>query len=74
MTEQKINKTWRQLVIPFIIGIALIISGILWHTYGSKKPNPQTLSLFVCVAGVILCLATGVKMIKFKKYLSDLYK
>ena len=72
MTEETIKKTWRNLLIPFSIGLLVLIVSILLYRLGSKKPLPQTISLFGCVFGVVFMIFPGLKMIKFRKYLKNL--
>ncbi|MGV6831432.1 MAG: hypothetical protein ACWA5P_07720 [bacterium] len=72
MTEEYIKKSWRNLVTPFIIGLVVLIVSILFHRLGSKKPTPQTISLFGCVLGMVFIVFSGMKMLKFRKYLKSL--
>jgi len=72
MTEENIKKSWRNLLTPFIIGLVVFIVSILFNRLGSKRPTPQTISLFGCVFGIVFMVFPGIKMIKFKKYLKDL--
>tara|TARA_Y100000815_G_scaffold117945_1_gene106476 strand:+ start:2161 stop:2388 length:228 start_codon:yes stop_codon:yes gene_type:complete len=72
MTEENIKKSWRNLLIPFIIGLIVFIVSFLFHQLGSKRPTPQTLSLFGCVFGIVFMFFPGMKMLKFRKYLKNL--
>jgi len=69
MTEENIKKTWRNLLTPFLIGIVIFIVALLFHCLGSKRPTPQTISLFGCVLGFVFILFSGMKILKFRKYL-----
>ena len=69
MTEENIKKTWRNLFTPFLIGIVIFIVSLLFHRLGSKRPTPQTISLFGCVLGFVFILFSGMKILKFRKYL-----
>ncbi|MFD2541377.1 hypothetical protein ACFSSB_03535 [Lacinutrix gracilariae] len=69
MTEENIKKTWRNLFTPFLIGIVIFIVALLFHRLGSKRPTPQTISLFGCVLGFVFILFSGMKILKFRKYL-----
>ena len=72
MQEEEIKKTWRQLLIPFFIGLFILVTAILFHRFGSKRPLPQTIALFASVLGFIFTLIPGIKIMKFKKYLNNL--
>tara|TARA_B100001971_G_C18111914_1_gene494665 strand:+ start:61 stop:288 length:228 start_codon:yes stop_codon:yes gene_type:complete len=72
MTEENIKKSWRNLLIPFIIGLIVFIVSFLFHQLGSKRPTPQTISLFGCVFGIVFMFFLGMKMLKFRKYLKNL--
>jgi lipopolysaccharide export LptBFGC system permease protein LptF len=69
MDKTEIKRTWKRLLIPFVIGIIVLISGILFHNLGSKRAGPQTLSLFIGVLGAIFIILPGIKMHKFQQYL-----
>lgn len=71
MDEKQIKKTWRQLLIPFFIGFIAFTVGILFHRYGSKRPRPQTIWFFVAVFGVIFSTLSGIKLLKFRKFLKN---
>jgi len=72
MTEENIKKSWKNIITPFVIGLVIFIVSILFHRLGSKRPTPQTLSLFGCVLGIIFMIFSGNKIIKFKKYLKEI--
>lgn len=72
MTEENIKKSWRNLITPFLIGLVVFIISILFHYLGSKRPTPQTTSFFGCVLGLVFMVFTGIKMLKFRKYLKTL--
>ena len=72
MTEENIKKSWRNLLIPFIIGLIVFIVSFLFHQLGSKRPTPQTISLFGCVFGIVFMFFPGMKMLKLRKYLKNL--
>jgi len=69
MNEQQIKQTWKRLYIPFSIGLIILIGGILWHLFGSKRPDPQVYSFFLSLFGAVLSFSAAVKMYKFKQYL-----
>jgi len=71
MDEREIRKSWRKLIIPFVSGLIILITAILFHRLGSKRPGPQTLWIFAGVLGAIFTLFPGIKMIKFRQYLKD---
>ncbi len=72
MTPEEIKRTWTQLIIPFVIGLVVLIVAIICHRFGSKRPGPQTLWLFVGMLGGVFTTVIGVKLIKFKRYLTTL--
>lgn len=74
MNQEEIKKTWTNLMIPLIIGLIILVTAILFHQLGSKRPTPQSISLFGCLFGVIFIIAPLNKIIKFKKYLDSLKK
>jgi hypothetical protein len=69
MTENEIKKSWRNLITPFIVYIVLFIIAIGLNKFGSKKPTPQTVSLFASVFCLTFMFFYGVKIIKFRKHL-----
>lgn len=69
MDAETIKKSWRNLLIPFAVGLVIFIGAILFHTYGSKKPTPQTYSLFAAIFGFIFMVSPAIKMFKFWNYL-----
>lgn len=72
MTEENIKKSWQNLLIPFSIGLIVFIVSLLFHRLGSKRPTPQTISLFCCVLGLVFMFFSGIKMWKFKKHLKSI--
>ena len=74
MTEEHIKKSWRNLLIPFCIGVIIFLVSLYFNQYGSKRPTPQTISLFGCVLGLIFIIFPGIKMIKFRRYLKQEHK
>lgn len=56
-------------MIPFVIGLIVLTSSVLFHRLGSKRPGPQTLWLFAGIFGAVFTLFPGIKMIKFRQYL-----
>ena len=70
MDQKEISKTWRKLIIPVIIGVILLITSILNHRLGSKRPGPQTLWFFAGVLGAIFTILPGFKLLKFNRYLN----
>lgn len=71
MTEENIKKSWKNLLIPFCIGLVIFFVSLYFNRFGSKSPTPQTISLFGCVLGLIFIIFPGIKMIKFKNYLKQ---
>jgi fucose 4-O-acetylase-like acetyltransferase len=71
MNEESIKKSWRNLLIPFLIGLTVFTISLVLNQFGSKRPTPQTLSLFGCVLGLVFMFFPGIKMLKFKKYLKE---
>ena len=71
MTEENIKKSWRNLLTPFIIGLIVLIVSIAFNRLGSKKPIPQTISLFGCVFGIVFMVIPAMQMMKFRKYLKN---
>jgi hypothetical protein len=67
MNEENIKKTWRNLLTPFLIGLIVFAISLAFNRFGSKRPIPQTLSLF----GLVFMFFPGRKMLKFKKYLKQ---
>jgi hypothetical protein len=74
MTDDNIKKSWRNLVIPFCIGLVILFASLYANRFGSKRPTPQTISLFGCVLGLIFIIFPGIKMIKFRNYLKQINK
>jgi uncharacterized membrane protein YdcZ (DUF606 family) len=72
MNADDIKATWKKLITPFVIGLVVFILAILFHNFGSKRPLPQTLSLFGGVFGLVFIVSSVTKMIKFNKYLKSL--
>ncbi|WP_047545803.1 hypothetical protein [Psychroserpens sp. Hel_I_66] len=71
MTENEIKKNWKNLITPFIVYIALFIIALGLNRFGSKKPTPQTVSLFASVFCLTFIFFYGVKIINFKKFLNE---
>lgn len=71
MTKKEIRKTWYNLLTPFIIGLLVFIVSLVFNQFGSKRPTPQTLSLFGCVFGLVFMIFPGRKMLKFRRYLKS---
>lgn len=71
MTEDNIKKSWRNLLIPFCIGLVIFLVSIYFNRFGSKRPTPQTISLFGCILGLIFIIFPGIRMIKFKTFLKQ---
>ncbi|WP_040282119.1 hypothetical protein [Psychroserpens damuponensis] len=71
MTEENIKKSWRNLLIPICIGIIIFLVALYFNRFGSKRPTPQTISLFGCVLGLIFIIFPGIRMIKFKTFLKQ---
>jgi len=71
MTKQEIKKTWRDLLTPFCIGLLIFIISVIFNRLGSKRPTPQTLSLFGCILGFVFVFFPGIKILKFRKYLKS---
>lgn len=71
MNNKQINQSWKNLLIPFIIGLIVFIVSLLFHRFGSKRSTPQTISLFGCVFGLVFIIIPLIRMIKFKKYLNN---
>jgi hypothetical protein len=69
MNQEKTNKTWIKLLIPFTIGVIVLISSILIHRLGNLRPTPQVIFFFIGVFGLILSIFSGIKIIQFKKQL-----
>ena len=71
MNQSEIKSTWRKLLLPLLLGLVILITSILFHRLGSKRPGPQTLSMFSGLFGVMLTGFSGFKLYKFKKYLAS---
>ena len=69
MDNKEIKTIWKKLIIPFVIGLIMLITAILFHRLGSKRPGPQTLWLAAGVFGAVFTLFPGIKIIKFRQYL-----
>jgi len=72
MTESELKNTWKKQITPLVIWIVLLIVSVLFNRLGSKKPIPQTVSLFASVYSLTLTFFYSVKIIKFRKKLKQL--
>lgn len=71
MDKRTIDRTWRNLIVPFVLGAVLMIVALLCHRLGSKRPGPQTFWFFAGVLGVVLVVFPGAKMLGFRRYLKS---
>lgn len=69
MTETEIKHTWKNLITPLVIYIVLFMVAVGFNRFGSKRPTPQTVSLFASVFCFTFIVFYALKMIKFKKNL-----
>lgn len=72
MTDTELKKTWKHIITPFIIWILLLVVSVLFNRLGSKKPTPQTVSLFASVYSVTFTIFYGIKIVTFRKKLKQL--
>lgn len=74
MHQKEIQSTWKNLIIPFTIGIIILTTAILFHRLGSKRPGPQTFWAFAGILGAVFVVVPGLKMMKFRNYLKSIDK
>jgi hypothetical protein len=67
--EQRIAK--RKLRQPLLAGVIITTAGLAFFEFGSKKPTPQTISLFVTVFGLILFGMAVMKLRQLRKFIAD---
>ncbi len=72
MTESELKKTWKRTITPFIVFVLLLIVSVLFNRLGSKKPTPQTVSLFASVYSLTFTIFYGIKIFRFRKFLKQL--
>ncbi|WP_033957976.1 hypothetical protein [Psychroserpens jangbogonensis] len=72
MTEDELKKTWKKTITPFIVFVVLLIVSVLFNRLGSKKPTPQTVSLFASVYSLTFTIFYAIKIIKFRQTLKHL--
>ena len=72
MTENELRTTWKKTIIPFIVWIVVLIVSVLFNRLGSKRPTPQTVSLFASVYSLTFTIFYAIKIIKFRKNLEQL--
>lgn len=72
MTENDIKKTWKNTITPLIIFAVLLIVSVLYNRLGSKKPVPQTVSLFASVYCLTFTIFYAIKLVKFRTYIKQL--
>lgn len=71
MDKKEISKTWRNLIVPFVIGVTILLTSIIAHRFGSKRPGPQVIWFFIGVLGGLFTVLPALKMFKFNKYLKE---
>ncbi|MFM9944563.1 MAG: hypothetical protein ACKVQB_04960 [Bacteroidia bacterium] len=71
MEEKDIKLVWKDLTTKLIIGAVIFICSLLFNLYGSKKTNPQVLSMFGEIAGLVFIIIPGFKMLQFRKFLKN---
>ncbi len=72
MTENELREKWKKTITPFIVFVLLLIVSVLFNRLGSKKPIPQTVSLFASVYSLTFTIFYGIKIIKFRQILKQL--
>jgi len=72
MTENELKKTWNRIITPFIVFVILLIISVLYNRLGSKKPTPQTVSLFASVYSLTFTIFYAIKILIFRKQLKQL--
>ena len=72
MTETELKKTWKKTITPFIVFVVLLIISVLYNRLGSKKPTPQTVSLFASVYCFTFTIFYAIKIIKFRNFIKQL--
>ncbi|MBR9846961.1 MAG: hypothetical protein GYB35_13030 [Algicola sp.] len=72
MTKDELKKTWKNLITPFIVWIIVLVVAVLFNRLGSKKPTPQTVSLFASVYSLTFTIFYGIKIMLFRKQLKQL--
>jgi hypothetical protein len=68
MDKKEIKQTCTRLLIPFIAGIVILTTGILWRTFGNTR---EIASIYISLLGVAVIVQVGLKLIKFRKYLKE---
>jgi hypothetical protein len=68
MEKKEIKQTWKRLLIPFVAGMVILITGILWRTFGNTR---EIASIYISLLGGVVIVHVGLKLIKFKKYLKE---
>ncbi|GEM_PF-1865094 len=71
MDDTEIRRTWRKLIVPFIMGLIILIVAIIFHRFGSKRPGPQALWFFVAVLGAVFTAFPGFQMLRFRQHLKN---
>jgi predicted neutral ceramidase superfamily lipid hydrolase len=69
MTETELKKEWKKTITPFVVFVILLIISVLFNRLGSKKPTPQTVSLFASVYSLTFTIFYGIKILLFRKKL-----
>ena len=72
MTENELKKVWKKTITPFFVFVILLIVSVLFNRLGSKKPTPQTVSLFASVYCLTFTIFYGIKIFTFRKKIKQL--
>ncbi len=70
MDQKEIARTWRNLIIPFSIGI--FITGVSLHflVFGENSKS-QIKGLYLGILGSLLLYFSGKKIVSFKKFFKN---
>ena len=71
MTENEIKTTRKNLITPIVVYIVLFIIAISFNRLGSKRPTPQTVSLFASAFCLTFIIFSWVKLYKFNKFINN---
>ncbi len=72
MTESELKKEWKKTITPLVVFVILLIVSVLFNRLGTKKPTPQTVSLFASVYCLTFTIFYSIKLIKFRSYIKQL--
>ena len=71
MTQNEIKTTRKNLITPIVVYIVLFIVALSFNRFGSKRPTPQSVSLFASAFCLTFIIFSWVKLYKFNTFINN---